>query len=178
MARFDQVGRAYSAITGEPFVATVTHAAAADADPPLVRVPQTRAYPGWVHRLSEYLERVPQRLDLWLMPSWSSIIYHHLRAGELAQALYTFEEMKNEGEMPTHAVYEMLIRGCTIAMRRVGPGERPDHLTSNLLKKVLELWADMHEAGRTADYWTYNELIRAFGKAGAVPQAMELFQRM
>jgi len=34
---------------------------------------------------------VPQRLDLWLMPSYSSVIYHHLRAGELAQALCTFE---------------------------------------------------------------------------------------
>ena len=34
---------------------------------------------------------MPQRLDLWLMPSYSSVIYHHLRAGELAQALCTFE---------------------------------------------------------------------------------------
>ena len=42
--------------------------------------------------------------------------------------------MKVEGEVPSHAVYEMLIRGCTIAMRRVGQGEVPDHLTSNMLK--------------------------------------------
>ena len=27
------------------------------------------------------------------------------------------------------------------------------------------------DAGRKTDYLTYNELIRAFGKAGAVPQA-------
>lgn len=94
------------------------------------------------------------------------------------------DEMTHSGAIPSSVnrrprnVQEMLIRGCTIAMRRVGPGQQPDHLTSNLLKKVLELWADMHAQGRTADYWTYNELIRAFGKAGAIPQAMELFERM
>jgi len=179
--RFNEVGRAYSAISGEPFSlgdsSAVPHASAS-GESPLQQAPFVRAYPGWVHRLGEFLERVPQRLDLWLMPSWSSVIYHHLRAGELAQALHTLQEMKDEGETPTHAVYEMMIRGCTIAMRRVGPDQQPDHLTSNLLKKVLELWADMHQQGRTADYWTYNELIRAFGKAGAIPQAMELFERM
>ena len=37
--------------------------------------------------------------------------------------------MRLEGERPSHAVYEMLIRGCTIAMQRPGIGEQPDHLT-------------------------------------------------
>jgi pentatricopeptide repeat protein len=115
--RFNAVGRAYSAISGEPFTwgasSAVPHASAS-GEAPLQQAPFVRAYPGWVHRLGEYLERVPQRLDLWLMPSWSSVIYHHLRAGELAQALHTLEEMKGEGEAPTHAVYVSCLFVCFI----------------------------------------------------------------
>ena len=48
-------------------------------------------------------------------------------------------------------------------MRRVGPGEEADHLTTNLLARVGELWADMEAVGRKPDYLTYNELIRAHG---------------
>ena len=48
----------------------------------------------------------------------------HLKMNELAEALQLFEEMRLEGEQPTHAVYEMLIRGCTIAMTRPQPGRR------------------------------------------------------
>ena len=38
---------------------------------------------------------------------------------------------------------EMLIRGCAIAMRRPPVGGEPDHLTVNLIHKVVELWGDM-----------------------------------
>jgi len=69
--------------------------------------------------------------------------------------------MRLEGERPSHAVYEMLIRGCTIAMQRPGIGEQPDHLTVNLVQKVLELWGDMQQMDRKPDYLTYVELIRA-----------------
>ena len=72
-------------------------------------------------------------------------------------------------QVPSHAVYEMLMRGCTIAMRRVGPGEQSDHLTRNLIGRVGELWAEMEVAGRKPDYKTYNELIRAYGKASRRP---------
>mmetsp|Transcript_7547 Transcript_7547/g.12816 ORF Transcript_7547/g.12816 Transcript_7547/m.12816 type:complete len:404 (+) Transcript_7547:62-1273(+) len=171
--RFAEIGAAYSEIMGES-LNTQDSTLSAPPEPP----PSTRAFPDWAHRLHNYLERLPVQLDLWLTPTYASVIYHHLRTNELAEALHAFEEMRLEGEQPTHAVYEMLIRGCTIAMRRVGPGQKPDHLTVNLLKKVVELWADMRAMGRKADYWTYNELIRAFGKAGAVPQAMELFEQM
>lgn len=102
----------------------------------------------------------------------------HLKKNELAEALQLFEEMRLEGEQPTHAVYEMLIRGCTINMTRVGPGASPDHLTANLLKKSMELWEDMVAMNRKPDYWTYNELIRCLGKAGAVKEAMQLFEQM
>ena len=72
-------------------------------------------------------------------------------------------------QVPSHAVYEMLMRGCTIAMRRVGPGEQSDHITRNLIGRVGELWAEMQVAGRKPDYKTYNELIRAYGKASRRP---------
>ena len=62
-------------------------------------------------------------------------------------------------QVPSHAVYEMLMRGCTIAMRRVGPGEQSDHLTRNLIGRVGELWAEMEVAGRKPDYKTYNEPV-------------------
>jgi pentatricopeptide repeat protein len=106
------------------------------------------------------------------------LIYQHLRANELAEAFSVFEEMRLVGEQPSHAVYEMLIRGCAIAMHRPKIGSRPDHLTLNLVQKVLELWGDMEAMGRAADYLTYIELIRALGKGGALPQALQLFEKM
>eukprot|EP00308_Calcidiscus_leptoporus_P020650 CAMPEP_0119382204 /NCGR_PEP_ID=MMETSP1334-20130426/70519_1 /TAXON_ID=127549 /ORGANISM="Calcidiscus leptoporus, Strain RCC1130" /LENGTH=47 /DNA_ID= /DNA_START= /DNA_END= /DNA_ORIENTATION= len=45
----------------------------------------------------------------------------------------------------------------------------------NLLRKARELWADMELVQRPRDYWTYNEYLRALGKAGAVPEALDLF---
>lgn len=59
-------------------------------------------------------------------------------------------------------------------MRRVPVGEVPDHLTANLVQKVLELWGDMQAVGRKPDYLTYIELLRAFGKGGQLPQASGL----
>ena len=117
-------------------------------------------------------------LDLWLEPSWASIIYQALRNGRLHEALDMFDEMRADGESPSHATYEMLIRGCAIGMRRVGPGEAPDHLTRRLLAQVLALFTDMQEAGRKPDYLTHIELVRALGKAGAVDEAMGVFEKM
>ena len=88
---------------------------------------------GWAHRIAAYLHRLGgERLDNWLMPSYSSLIYQHVRDGDLPEALELLEEMKAEGETPSHAVYEMLIRGCTIAMRRVGQGEVPGAIVDGL----------------------------------------------
>ena len=36
----------------------------------------------------------------------------------------------------------------------------------------------MQQMGRVPDYLTYNELIRALGKGGALPQALQLFEVM
>ena len=113
------------------------------------------AFPKWVYRLMEYLQRVPQRLDLWLAPTDASAIYQHLLKNELAEALSIYEAMRSEGERPTHAVYEMLIRGCTIAMKRPAPRRAADHLTLNLVQKVLDLWGDMLVMDRKPDYLTH-----------------------
>ena len=111
----------------------------------------------------------------WMSPKIKEVCEKHdvtyTKMKNFAEALEMLEESKATGEVPTHAVYEMLIRGCTIAMRRVGPGETADHLTQNLLGKVTELWTDMEAQGRKPDYLTYNELIRAYGKAGRVREA-------
>ena len=182
LERFNEIGVAYTALLGEE--AQARRERTRDQDEPVTPQPhikkpeQVNAFPDWVYRLTAYLERVPKRLDLWLPPTYASIIYQHLLNNELAEALEMLEESKATGEVPTHAVYEMLIRGCTIAMKRVGPGEEADHLTQNLLGKVTELWTDMEAQGRKPDYLTYNELIRAYGKAGRVREAMVLFEAM
>lgn len=112
--KFSRIGVAYEAIVGSP--AQPSEPGAAREPRPTPEPPPFReAFPSWVYRISAYLERVPQRLDLWLMPSYSSIIYQHLRRKELAEALEVFEEMRAVGEVPTHAVYEMLMRGCVPA---------------------------------------------------------------
>ena len=178
---FAQVGAAYAAIIGQPLAAQVTTAPdeknQKPSDPPK-RVSNKRAYPRWAHHFSEYFARASQRLDMWLIPSWSSTIYQLLREKKLAEALGVYEEMRLEGEQPTHAIYEMLIRGCTIAMKRVGPGQEADHLTTNLLQKVDELYNDMLAMDRKPDYLTYNELLRAYGKGGQVQRAISLFDYM
>lgn len=98
--RFAAIGAAYSSITGVPFVCpSSTAPTSSPSEPPMTAIKRNeQAFPRWMYRLTEYLERVPQRFDLWLMPSWSSVIYQHLRKGELAQALYTLDEMKSVGD--------------------------------------------------------------------------------
>ena len=176
-ARFAAIGAAYARISGtdapkEPL--TASNEPRVGPQP----LPFKSAFPPWVYRAMEYLERVPQRFDRWLAPSYSSIIYQHLRANELAEALTVYEEMRLEGHRPSHAVFEMLIRGCTIQMRRPDVGKQPDHFTRNLAAKVLELWGDMERLGRKPDYLTHIELIRAFGKGGRLSDALMLFERM
>ena len=140
LERFNEIGVAYTALLGEE--AQARRERTRDQDEPVTPQPhikkpeQVNAFPDWVYRLTAYLERVPKRLDLWLPPTYASIIYQHLLNNELAEALEMPEESKATGEVPTHAVYEMLIRGCTIAMKRVGPGEEADHLTQNLLARL------------------------------------------
>jgi tetratricopeptide (TPR) repeat protein len=175
--KFAQIGAAYSAIMGAPEL-NPRRAESADSANVVKQAPFARAYAPVVYKWMEYLLRVPQRLDMWLMPSWSSTIYQHLRKNELGEAIATFEEMRLAGERPSNAVYEMLIRGCTIAMQRTPVGTVPDHLTINLVQKVLELWGDMEAVGQKPDYLTYIELLRAFGKGGQLPQATMIFEHM
>jgi len=174
--RFAEVGAAYTQIMGAAAARAEDAESSSDFTP--TPVPFTAAFPPWVYRLYEYLQRVPQRFDMWLMPSYSSIIYQHVKAGELAEALGVLDEMKAAGETPSHAVYEMLIRGCTIAMRRPPIGGAPDHLTVNMVQRVVELWGDMLAHDRQPDYLTHIELLRAFGKAGQLKQAHTIFEQM
>ena len=181
-ARLAELGAAHDALLGkapetEPEPAWVP-AGPTPQSAALLPAPFRRAYPRWAHRWQAYLHRLPAMLDLWLEPSWASIIYQALRNGRLHEALDMFDEMRADGESPSHATYEMLIRGCAIGMRRVGPGEAPDHLTRRLLAQVLALFTDMQEAGRKPDYLTHIELVRALGKAGAVDEAMGVFEKM
>lgn len=180
--RFNEIGRAYADLLGDSAADQARRAQDEEEQvtkqPHVTKPKHAAAYADWVYQLVAYLEEVPQRFDRWLPPSYASTIYQHLRANELAEALEVFEEQKQAGEVPTHAVYEMLMRGCTIAMRRVGPGEEADHFTQNLIGKVVELWTDMEAMGRKPDYLTYNELIRAYGKAGRIKEAMVLFETM
>ncbi len=179
--RFTEIGAAYEAILGkskhsEGVADDAPQQAAAGKVPKIA--PFAVAFPRWVYRLSEYLQRIPQRFDLWLPPSHSSVIYQHVRAGELADAFALFDEMRRDDIVPSHAVYEILMRGCAIAMTRPPPGRPADHLTLNLIDKVLELWGDMQLVGRNPDYLTHVEIIRALGKGGAVPQALQVFESM
>jgi pentatricopeptide repeat protein len=180
LQRFTEVGDAYTAIQGGAGgQARKCRSEHAEELERMEQAPHVDAFPPWAHRLAVFLHHAGgERLDRWLMPSYSRIVYERVKAGELTEAFDVLEEMKGEGEVPSHAVYEMLIRGCTIAMRRVGPGEQGDHLTQNLIGRVGELWADMEAMGRKPDYKTYNELIRAYGKAGRIKELMVLFEHM
>lgn len=180
--RFADIGAAYAVLAAspshEPDAAGRSWSAAPAGSVASTPASFAPAFPHWVYRLSESLQRVPRRLDAWLTPSHASSIYEHVRMGDLAAALQVLDLMLQTGERPTNAVYEMLVRGCAIAMRRPAPGVAPDHLTCNLMHTVLELWGGMEAVGCKPDYLTHIELIRAFGKAGAVPQALQLFYSM
>lgn len=44
------------------------------------QAPHVDAFPSWAHRLAAYLHHLGgERLDAWLMPSYSRIIYQHVR---------------------------------------------------------------------------------------------------
>ena len=91
--RFSKIGEAYSSIIGEselPNISQTTAEASHLAPQP------TSGYPAWMYRWVAILERAPANLDLWLMPSYSSIIYQHLRKGELTSAMEVFDEMREE----------------------------------------------------------------------------------
>ena len=92
---FAEIGVAYNKIMGTP---SIKHR---NANPDINVVQPAafaKAYPPWVYRCMDYLTRVPQRFDEWLMPSYSSIIYQHVKNNELAEALGVLEEMRLEGE--------------------------------------------------------------------------------
>ena len=165
--RFAAIGAAYDVIMGSSLQHHNANTKSTKDGPR--PAPFAAAFPPWVYRISEFLQRVPQRVDTWLSPSYSSVIYQHLRANELADAFRVFEEMRLQGERPSHAIYEMLIRGCTIAMHRPGVGEKPDHLTMNLVQKVFELWGDMEKLGRSPDYVRMQARILPWGKAPYTP---------
>ena len=83
--RFAEIGAAYDMIMGLPERSARTSNTSKAEGPRHAAF--AAAFPPWVYRAYEYLQRVPQRLDTWLEPSWSSIIYQHLRKNELAEAL-------------------------------------------------------------------------------------------
>jgi len=143
----------------------------------LVRMP---AYvPPPLRRLAESMARMPNFWDQLLGHTYDSMIHKLLRDDNLAEAFDCFKEMKEEGENPTAATYEMLIRGCTLAMRRVTPDEpTPDRLTEALYGRVISLWGEMQERKIRVDSFTYTELLRSFGKAGHVDASRAIFFKM
>ena len=93
--KFAEIGVAYNKIMGTPSIKQRN----ANHDINVVQQAAfAKAYPPWVYRCMDYLTRVPQRFDDWLMPSYSSIIYKHVKNNELAEALGVLEEMRLEGE--------------------------------------------------------------------------------
>ena len=95
--QFAKIGEAYTAILGESEFPTAPTDA---AELPHMEAPAATGYPSWMYRLVAHLQRVPARFDRWLMPSYSSIIYQHLRKNELAPALQALEEMRAEASLP------------------------------------------------------------------------------
>lgn len=147
-----------------------------------------------------WMRRLPDKWDTWLGHTYPSLIHKLLREGKLVevgaprepctrdgisdapcgpQAFDCFAEMKTEGERPTAAVYEMLMRGCVLHMTRVtAEAPQADSLTAHLFERVMALWAEMREMRLRVDRFTYIELLRACGKAGHIDAAFIIFDKM
>ena len=147
LQRFTEVGDAYTAIQGgaggQAMKCRSEHAEELER---MEQAPHVDAFPPWAHRLAIFLHHAGgERLDRWLMPSYSRIVYERVKAGELTEAFDVLEEMKGEGEVPSHAVYEM--RGCrTLNPHRPRP-RRPRRLAHARLQANTRLY-NCNAAGR------------------------------
>lgn len=137
----------------------------------------------YLHSLWEdHIARSPlaSRLDRLLFGhDEHTLIESLLRGGDLASALQVLADIKAQGKRPGQPVFAMLIRGCTLHMKRPPPGtplDRRDHLTTNLHAKARELFAEMQAVHGLRPYHsTIHEMIRAHGKAGDFDAAYRLF---
>ena len=82
--RFTEVGAAYTTILGDEDKEERRKTKAAEREMPdeaaFTQAPHVDAFPTWAHRLADWLHHLGgERLDAWLMPSYSRIIYKHVR---------------------------------------------------------------------------------------------------
>ena len=123
-------------------------------------------------------------LDRWIFGAdANSLIEELIGERDLETALAVFEHLKasTEGAAPTQSTYAMLIRGCTINMRRTGvdTDNVPDPYTASLLEIAKDLFAELQTEAKFKPYEsTIHEMIRAYGKAGDYDAAYELFDKL
>ena len=78
------MGAAYTTILGDEDKEERRKTKAAEREMPdeaaFTQAPHVDAFPTWAHRLADWLHHLGgERLDAWLMPSYSRIIYKHVR---------------------------------------------------------------------------------------------------
>ena len=82
--RFTEVGAAYTTILGDEDKEERRKTKVSEREMPdeaaFTQAPHVDAFPTWAHRLADWLHNLGgERLDAWLMPSYSRIIYKHVR---------------------------------------------------------------------------------------------------
>ncbi|KNC50971.1 uncharacterized protein AMSG_07227 [Thecamonas trahens ATCC 50062] len=128
--------------------------------------------------------KLASKLDAWIFGSDANTLIEELvRERDLEAALAVFEHLKAspDASPPTQSTYAMLIRGCTLNMRRTGPDtdNEADPYTASLLELAKDLFKEMQTGPKYKPYEsTIHEMIRAHGKAGDFDGAWELFDKL
>lgn len=102
-----------------------------------------------------------ERFGAFFGENHDSLIHQHLKKRDLISAFEVFREMREEGRRPTKSTIEMLMRGCTMNMRRYESFEEADHFTRHLWRTSMELFHSLPQYRLKPDQWTYHEAIRA-----------------
>eukprot|EP00732_Lithocolla_globosa_P004971 Lithocolla_globosa_v1_NODE_4843_length_1353_cov_10.527735.p1 type:complete len:411 gc:universal NODE_4843_length_1353_cov_10.527735:38-1270(+) len=110
--------------------------------------------------------------------NYDVMIHKALEKKQLGQAIEAFHCMKEAGETPTRATYEMLIRGCSYNMQRYQTFEECDHLTRRMWETAIWLFEEEMPKLYEHRLWTYGEMIRVAGRCGRMDYVRKLFNTM
>jgi len=172
---FNKIGEAYRVLTENP---QLLNNDLADSqarsqvlrqrvDEVLMGERATKAARGFFERFSDFFGE-----------NHDSLIYQHLKKRDLISAFEVFRVMKQDGVKITKSTITMLMRGCTMNMKKYEKFEQADHFSKHLWTTAMELFYSLPDYRLKPDVWTYNEAIKASSKVENLRKALEIYDRM
>jgi len=129
-------------------------------------------------RATRLAQSFSERFHEFFGENHDTLIYQHLKKRDLISAFEVFRVMKQDGIKVTKSTLTMLMRGCTMSMKKYEKFEQADHFSKHLWTTAMELFYSLPDYKLKPDIWAYNEAIRACSKVGNLRKALEIYDRM